>query len=121
MCRGNINPLNPYNPWSKNKNPQKTNGDMTDYTIPMIIGMTLAFTLGAGFGSLWGLGQHRHIYDWLSASLISRMQRAMRTCGYSQDEIDMVTDCMGCRIMPPDIPCPPPPEKPETQQDESIE
>ena len=52
---------------------------------------------------------------------ISRMQQAMRSCGYSQDEIDMVTDCMGCRIMPPDIPCPPPPEKPETQQDESIE
>ena len=30
---------------------------MTDYTIPMIIGMALAFTLGAGFGGLWGLSR----------------------------------------------------------------
>ena len=45
----------------------------------------------------------------------------MRSCGYGQDEIDRVTDRMGCKIMPPNIPCPPPPERPETQQDESIE
>jgi len=30
---------------------------MTDYTIPMMIGMTLAFTLGAGLGGLWGIGK----------------------------------------------------------------
>ena len=84
---------------------------MTATIIPTFIILLLGIVLGAVVGSLWGLGQHRHIYDWLSASLISRMQRAMRSCGYSQDEIDMVTDCMGCRIMPPDIPCPPPPEK----------
>ena len=94
---------------------------MTATIIPTFIILLLGIALGTAVGSLWSLGQHRHIYDWLSASLISRMQQAMRSCGYSQDEIDMVTDYMGCRIMPPDIPCPPPPGKPETQQDESIE
>ena len=92
-------------------------------TISIFIALLLGIAIGAVVGSLWGLGQHRHVYDydWLSASLISRMQRAMRSCGYSQDEIDLVTDRMGCKIMPPNIPCPPPSEKPETQQDESIE
>ena len=90
---------------------------MTATIIPTFIILLLAFALGAVVGSLWGLCQHRHIYDWLSASLISRMQRAMRSCGYSQDEIDRVTDCMGCRIMPPDIPCPPPPGKQPEKRD----
>lgn len=94
---------------------------MTATTIIVFIILLLGIAIGAVAGSLWGLGQYRHIYDWLSASLISRMQQAMRSCGYGQDEIDLVTHRMGCRIMPPDIPCPPPPEKPETQQDESIE
>ena len=94
---------------------------MTATTIHIFITLLLGIALGAVAGSLWGLGQHRHIYDWLSASLISRMQQAMRSCDYSQDEIDRVTHRMGCKIMPPNIPCPPPPEKPETQQDESIE
>ena len=35
---------------------------MTDYTIPMIIGMTLAFALGAGLGGLWGLSRHEWLY-----------------------------------------------------------
>jgi hypothetical protein len=59
--------------------------------IPTFIILLLGIALGAVVGSLWGLGQHRHIYDWLSASLISRMQQAMRSCGYSQEEED------GCR------------------------
>ena len=90
---------------------------MTATIIPTFIILLLGIVLGAVVGSLWGLCQHRHIYDWLSASLISRMQRAMRSCGYSQDEIDRVTDCMGCRIMPPDIPCPPAPEKQPEKRD----
>lgn len=94
---------------------------MTATTISIFIALLLGIALGAVVGSLWGLGQYRHIYDWLSASLISRMQQAMRSCGYSQDEIDRVTHRMGCKIMPSNIPCPPPPERPETQQDESIE
>ena len=93
---------------------------MTATTIPIFIALLLGIALGAVVGSLWGLGQYRHIYDWLSASLISRMQQAMRSCGYSQDEIDRVTHRMGCKVMPPNIPCPPR-KKPETQQDESIE
>jgi hypothetical protein len=76
---------------------------MTATIIPTFIILLLGIALGAVVGSLWGLGQHRHIYDWLSASLISRMQRAMRSCGYSQDEIDMVTDRMGCKIMPTNV------------------
>ena len=85
--------------------------------IPTFIILLLGIALGAVVGSLWGLGQHRHIYDWLSASLISRMQQAMRSCGYSQDEIDRVTDRMGCKVMPPDIPCPPAPEKQPEKRD----
>ena len=47
---------------------------MTATIIPTFIILLLGIVLGAVVGSLWGLGQHRHIYDWLSASLISRMQ-----------------------------------------------
>ena len=90
---------------------------MTATTIPIFIILLLGMALGAVVGSLWGLGQHRHIYDWLSASLISRMQQAMRSCGYSQDEIDLVTHRMGCKIMPPNIPCPPAPEKQPEKRD----
>ena len=93
---------------------------MTATTIPIFIILLLGMALGAVVGSLWGLGQHRHIYDWLSASLISRMQQAMRSCGYSQDEIDLVTHCMGCKIMPPNIPCPLPPEKQPEERMERI-
>lgn len=101
---------------------------MTATTISIFIALLLAgIAIGTVVGSLWVYGQYRHIYDYdydydrLPASLISRMQRAMRSCGYSQDEIDRVTHRMGCKIMPSNIPCPPPHEKPETQQDESIE
>ena len=90
---------------------------MTATTIPIFIILLLGMALGAVVGSLWGLGQHRHIYDWLSASLISRMQQAMRSCGYSQDEIDRVTHRMGCKIMPANVPCPPAPEKQPEKRD----
>lgn len=82
-------------------------------TLPVIIIVIAACLLGGATGAMWGLSQHRHIYDWLSANIISRMQQAMHSCGYKQDEIDMVTQRMGMRIMPPHIPCPSPPEKEE--------
>lgn len=82
-------------------------------TLPVIIIAVAACLLGGATGAMWGLSQHRHIYDWLSANIISRMQQAMHSCGYKQDEIDMVTQRMGMRIMPLHIPCPPPPEKKE--------
>jgi hypothetical protein len=41
----------------------KNKGNMTDYTIPMIIGMTLAFALGAGLGGLWGLIVRKLVHD----------------------------------------------------------
>ena len=51
---------------------------MTDYTIPMIIGMTLAFALGAGLGGLWGLSRHQWLYCRVTAHLTWRMREAMR-------------------------------------------
>ena len=87
-------------------------------TLPVIIIAVAACLLGGATGAMWGLGEHRHIYDWLSANIISRMQQAMRSCGYRQDEIDMVTQRMGMRIMPPHILCPPPPEKKEQAENQ---
>ena len=54
---------------------------MTDYTIPMIIGMTLAFTLGAAVGALWGLSRHEWLYCRVTAHLAWRMREAMKSLG----------------------------------------
>ena len=54
---------------------------MTDYTIPMIIGMTLAFALGAGLGGLWGLSRHEWLYCRVTAHLTWRMREAMKSLG----------------------------------------
>lgn len=81
---------------------------MTTTTLPTLIFLLAGVAIGAVVGSLWGLSQHRHIYNWLAADFISRMQRAMRSCGHKQEEIDMIVERMGMRIMPPSTPCPPP-------------
>ena len=84
---------------------------MTQTFIPVIVVGLLSAMLGAVAGALWGLSQHRHIYDWLSASFLNRMQTAMRSLGYSQEDIDRLISHMGQRIMPPATPPPPTPTK----------
>ena len=80
---------------------------MTDYTIPMIIGMTLAFTLGAGFGALWGLSRHEWLYCRVTAHLTRRMREAMKSLGIDEWKIDKAQEYMGSVVIPPHIPMPP--------------
>jgi len=84
---------------------------MTDYTIPMIIGMTLAFTLGAGFGALWGLSRHEWLYCRVTAHLAWRMREAMKSLGIDEWKIDKAQEYMGSVVIPPHIPMPQPPVK----------
>ena len=81
---------------------------MTDYTIPMIIGMMLAFTLGAGLGGLWGLSRHEWLYCRVTAHLTWRMREAMRSLGIQDWQIDKAQEYMGSAIIPPHIPMPKP-------------
>ena len=77
--------------------------------LQMIIIVILTAVVAAGLGMLWGVSRYTHIYDWFSASFFSRMQKAMKGLGYSQNNIDMVLDKMGQRIM---VNIPPPPTPP---------
>jgi len=79
---------------------------MTDYTIPMIIGMTLAFTLGAGLGGLWGLSRHEWLYCRVTAHLTWRMREAMKSLGIQEWLIDKAQEYMGSAIMSHWV-CPP--------------
>ena len=90
---------------------------MTDYTIPMIIGMTLAFTLGAGLGALWWLSRHEWLYCRVTAHLTWRMREAMKSLGIEEWQIDKVQEYMGSAIIPPHIPMPEPPAKEERDFD----
>jgi hypothetical protein len=90
---------------------------MTDYTIPMIIGMTLAFTLGAVFGALWGLSRHEWLYCRVTAHLTWRMREAMKSLGIDEWKIDKAQEYMGSAIIPPHIPTPEPQVKPERDFD----
>jgi len=90
---------------------------MTDYTIPMIIGMTLAFTLGAGLGALWGLSRHEWLYCRVTAHLAWRMRQAMKSLGIDEWQIDKAQEYMGSVIIPPHIPMPKPPVKKERDFD----
>jgi len=90
---------------------------MTDYTIPMIIGMTLAFTLGAGFGALWGLSRHEWLYCRVTAHLTWRMREAMKSLGIDEWKIDKAQEYMGSVVIPPHIPMPEPPVKKERDFD----
>ncbi len=81
---------------------------MTDYTIPMIIGMTLAFTLGAGLGGLWGLSRHEWLYCRVTAHLTWRMREAMKSLGIEEWKIDKAQEYMGSVVIPPHIPMPEP-------------
>ena len=82
---------------------------MTDYTIPMIIGTTLAFMLGAAFGALWGLSRHQWLYCRVTAHLAWRMRQAMKSLGIDEWQIDKAQEYMGSAIIPPHTPMPQPP------------
>ena len=92
---------------------------MTDYTIPMIIGMTLAFTLGAGFGALWGLSRHEWLYCRVTAHLTWRMREAMKSLGIDEWKIDKAQEYMGSVVIPPHIPMPEPPVKAASEREQS--
>ena len=91
---------------------------MTDYTIPMIIGMTLAFTLGAGFGALWGLSRHEWLYCRVTAHLTWRMREAMKSLGIQEWQIDKAQEYMGSAIIPPHIPMPEPQVKAASEREQ---
>ena len=91
---------------------------MTDYTIPMIIGMTLAFALGAGFGGLWGLSRHEWLYCRVTAHLTWRMREAMKSLGIEEWQIDKAQEYMGSVIIPPHIPMPEPPVKAASEREQ---
>ena len=93
---------------------------MTDYTIPMIIGMTLAFTLGAGFGALWGLSRHEWLYCRVTAHLTRRMREAMKSLGIEEWQIDKAQEYIGSAVIPPHIPMPEPPVKEGRDFDKEI-
>lgn len=92
---------------------------MTDYTIPMIIGMTLAFTLGAGLGGLWGLSRHEWLYCRVTAHLTWRMREAMKRLGIQEWQIDKALEYMGSVVIPPHIPMPEPPVKAASEREQS--
>ena len=92
---------------------------MTDYTIPMIIGMTLAFTLGAGFGALWGLSRHEWLYCRVTAHLTWRMREAMKSLGIEEWQIDKAQEYIGSVIIPPHIPMPEPQVKAASEREQS--
>jgi len=79
--------------------------------IQTIIYGILTIMLGLVSGAMWGLSKHRALLDWLQAHTIRRWMAAMQACGYKQEDIDMVLERMGDRIMPPYIPQPEPPAK----------
>ena len=92
---------------------------MTDYTIPMMIGMTLAFTLGAGLGGLWGLSRHEWLYCRVTAHLTWRMREAMKSLGIEEWQIDKAQERMGSAIIPPHIPMPEPQVKAASERGQS--
>ena len=81
---------------------------MAENTIPMIIGMTLAFVLGVGFGFLFGLSRHEWLYCRVTAHLMGRMRMAMQSLGIDEWQIDKAQEYMGSVIIPPHIPMPKP-------------
>ena len=91
---------------------------MTDYTIPMIIGMTLAFALGAGFGGLWGLSRHEWLYCRVTAHLTWRMREAMKSLGIEEWQIDKAQEYIGSVVIPPHIPMPEPPVKAASEREQ---
>ena len=91
---------------------------MTDYTIPMMIGMTLAFALGAGLGGLWGLSRHEWLYCRVTAHLTWRMREAMKSLGIEEWQIDKAQEYMGSAIIPPHIPMPEPQVKAASEREQ---
>lgn len=91
---------------------------MTDNTIPMIIGMTLAFTLGAGLGGLWGLSRHEWLYCRVTAHLTWRMREAMKSLGIQEWQIDKAQEYMGSVVIPPHIPMPEPQVEPASEREQ---
>ena len=90
---------------------------MTESTTSLIIGMTLAFVFGAGFGFLFGLSRHEWLYCRITAHLTHRMREAMKSLGIEGWIIDKVQQYMGSLIIPPYIPMPEPLAKPKRDFD----
>lgn len=65
------------------------------------------------------LNDYNEMYAHLTAEIISRMTKAMRSLRMEQGDIDRVIERMGCKIMPTSVLTPPPtpPEKPAKMRD----
>ena len=79
---------------------------MADYTITMIIGVTLAGFVGVAFGALWGLSRHEWLYCRVTAYLLQRMRETMESLNIDEWKIDKAQEYMGSTIIPPRVPMP---------------
>ena len=92
---------------------------MIDYTIPTMIGVVLAFVLGATIGALWGLSRYEWLYCRVTSRMMQRMREAMTAVGIEEWKIYKAQEYMGTNIIPPYIPMPKPPVKVINEQVEN--
>lgn len=90
---------------------------MEEQTIYLIIGIVIGLAAGAAFGALWGLSQHEWVYCRVTAYMTHRVRKAMESLGIEEWVIDKVQEYMGSAIIPPHVPCPAPPAKPQRDLD----
>lgn len=83
-------------------------------TLPFIIGCALSGFVGLVVGMFAAFYYEkdtlRQTVVRVTCRTISRMQEAMRSLGYNQDDIEAVVRRMGEKFMPPYIPAPKPQE-----------
>ena len=81
--------------------------------IYMVILLAVGFGMGWMYAKAHTMDDYNHMYSHLTCEIVSRMQKAMRSMHMEQEDIDLVIERMGHKIMPPSVP--PPPAPPENK------
>ena len=79
--------------------------------IATFLWLAVGFAVGYLFAKAKTFDDYNAMYSHLTAEIISRMTRAMRSLSMEQEDIDMVIHRMGCKVMPPAVPPPPAPQE----------
>jgi hypothetical protein len=91
---------------------------MIETTLTTILWLAVGFFFGWLAAKARTLSDYNAMYSHLTADIISRMTRAMRSLCMEQADIDQVIHRMGCKVMPAAVPPPPAPQvKPERDFD----
>lgn len=80
--------------------------ELVQLIFTIAIGLVMGFSIGWLVAKAHTMDDYNAMYSHLTCEIVSRMTKAMRSLCMEQEDIDMVVERMGCKVIPAAVPCP---------------